>query len=149
MRVVNRFASDRGDLTRLEDGGAELQPGSGPRHIALDAGERHLYVINELSSTVTMFDWNATTASATSRQTVSTLPDDVKVENSTAEIAIHPSGKFLYGSNRGHDSIAVFAIDGSTGRLTRRRYRADSRKRAATLQSRPFRAVAHRRESEH
>jgi len=117
--LAYRFASERGDVTRLEDGGAELQPGSGPRHIALDAGERHLYVINEMSSTVTMFDWNANTASATSRQTVSTLPDDVKVENSTAEIAIHPSGKFLYGSNRGHDSIAVFAIDGSTGRLTR------------------------------
>jgi len=50
---------------------------------------------------------------------VSTLPDDVKIENSTAEIEIHPSGRFLYGSNRGHDSIAVFAIDPSTGRLTR------------------------------
>ena len=117
--LAYRFAPDRGDLTRLEDGGAELAPGAGPRHIALDAAGRHLYAINELNSTVTMFDWNADTAAATSRQTVSTLPDDAKVENSTAEIEIHPSGRFLYGSNRGHDSIAVFAIDASTGRLTR------------------------------
>ena len=117
--LAYRFTPDRGDLTRLEDGGAELPPGAGPRHIALDAAGRHLYAINELNSTVTMFDWDAAKAAATSRQTVSTLPDDVKIENSTAEIEIHPSGRFLYGSNRGHDSIAVFAIDPSTGRLTR------------------------------
>jgi 6-phosphogluconolactonase len=117
--LAYRFSPDRGDLTRLEDGGAVVTPGAGPRHIALDASARHLYTINEINSTVTMFDWNAATASGTLRQTVSTLPDDAKVESTTAEIEIHPSGRFLYGSNRGHDSIAVFAIDTSSGRLTR------------------------------
>jgi 6-phosphogluconolactonase len=77
-------------------------------------------VINEMACTVTAFEYHAKTGVLTKVQTTSTLPpsESVKPAYSTAEVRVHPSGKFLYGSNRGHDTIAVFAIDEKTGRLT-------------------------------
>lgn len=96
-----------------------LKPGAGPRHGAFDPAEKVFYSINELDSTVTPFVWDAKAPSLTAGTTVSTLPADFTGSNSTAEIVAHPSGKFLYGSNRGHDSIAVFRIDGAAkGSLT-------------------------------
>ena len=75
-------------------------------------------MINELASTVTAFTWNVDSGRLSEIQTISTLPDGmVDPNNSTAEVQVHPNGRFLYGSNRGHDSIAMFAIDPTTGRL--------------------------------
>ncbi len=88
-------------------------PGAGPRHLAVGGGERFVYVVNELDSTVSVFD-RKTPKSPELTQTISTLPegtDAATLKNSTAEIQLHPNGKFLYASNRGHDSIAVFAIN--------------------------------------
>jgi 6-phosphogluconolactonase len=81
------------------------------------AGSR-VYVINEMGNSITAFNYDAQQGSLEEFQTVPTLPAGVAVENTTAEIAVHPSGKYLYGSNRGHDTIAMFAIDKNTGRLT-------------------------------
>ena len=95
-----------------------VEAGSGPRHFALHPNGRSAYGVNELSSTVTVYDYDAEAGALSVAQTVSTLPEGFEGENYTAEIHVHPSGKFVYASNRGHDSIAVFAVDPSTGRLT-------------------------------
>lgn len=93
-------------------------PGAGPRHFKFGRDGRHGYVINELNSTVTVFDYDARRGTLTPRQSVPTLPSDFKSPSTTAEVRVHPNGRFLYGSNRGHDSIAVFAIHPTTGELT-------------------------------
>ena len=93
-------------------------PASGPRHFKFGADGRHGYVINELNSTITAFDYEATRGAFAVLQTVPTLPADFKGASTTAEVRVHPNGRFLYGSNRGHDSIAVFGVDSSSGRLT-------------------------------
>jgi 6-phosphogluconolactonase len=117
--LVYRFDSDRGTLKPNEPPAANISPGSGPRHFALHPTGRFAYVINELASTVTAFTWNVDSGRLSEIQTISTLPEGmVDPNNSTAEVQVHTSGKFLYGSNRGHDSIAMFAIDPTTGRLT-------------------------------
>lgn len=108
-----------------EGGGTEQScgrsaPGAGPRHIAFHPTNRYAYVINELGSTIDAFAWDATRGTLDHLQTMSTLPADFSGASSCAEIVIHPSGRFLYGSNRGHDSIALFAIDAASGRLTAR-----------------------------
>ena len=97
---------------------AMLEPGSGPRHFAFDPAGKHGYGINELASTITVFDWDAARGALEEAQTVSTLPADFHGQNTAAEIAIHPSGWFLYGSNRGDNSLAEFVIDRVSGRLT-------------------------------
>lgn len=95
-----------------------VEAGSGPRHFAIHPSGRSAYGVNELASTVTVYDYDAEAGALSVAQTVSTLPEGFEGENYTAEIHVHPSGKFVYASNRGHDSIAVFAIDPSTHRLT-------------------------------
>ncbi len=94
------------------------EAGVGPRHFKFGVDGRHAYVINELASSITAFDYDPASGALTSRQSVSTLPPGAKLTTTTAEIRVHPSGKVLYGSNRGHDSIAVFAINASDGLLT-------------------------------
>lgn len=96
----------------------KLNPGSGPRHFAFHPSGKYGYVINEISSTVTAFSYDANRGVLKELQSITTLPKDFTGKNSTAEVQVHPSGKFLYGSNRGHDSIAVFAIDRRKGTLT-------------------------------
>ena len=93
-------------------------PGSGPRHFKFGRDGGHGYVINELASTVTVYDYDLPRGALTPKQTVSTVPADSKGQNTTAEVRVHPNGKFLYGSNRGDDSIAVYSIHGTTGELT-------------------------------
>ena len=93
-------------------------PGAGPRHFKFGPDGKHAYAINEMGGTITAYDYDATRGALTTRQTVPTLPADFNGENTCAEIRVHPNGKFLYGSNRGHDSIAVFAINAATGLLT-------------------------------
>ncbi|HPA21123.1 MAG TPA: lactonase family protein [Verrucomicrobiae bacterium] len=99
------------------NGHAVLPPGSGPRHIAFHPSGRFAYSINELKSTITSFTWDASNGVLSPIRSVSTLPPDFSDPNTTAEIKVHPNGKFLYGSNRGHDSIAVFTIDQERGGL--------------------------------
>jgi 6-phosphogluconolactonase len=99
---------------------ASLNGGSGPRHLAFHPNGRFAYVISEMACTMTAFRYDAGRGTLKELQTVSTLPaqQELKPSFSTAEVEVHPSGKFLYGSNRGHDSIVVFAIDEDTGQLT-------------------------------
>lgn len=94
------------------------EPGAGPRHFKFGADGHHAYAINEIGNTVAVYDFDATRGALTPRQNLSTLPDDFKGQSTTAEVRVHPNGKFLYGSNRGHDSIAVFAIAPKSGTLT-------------------------------
>ena len=93
-------------------------PGAGPRHLAFSADSRFLYVINELQSTVVTYSYNGATGALHELQTIYTLPKGFSGNNTAAEIEIHPSGKLLFASNRGDDSIAVFAMDSHTGMLT-------------------------------
>jgi 6-phosphogluconolactonase len=115
--MVYRFDSQTGALTANDPPFVPMKPGSGPRHFVFDASGTHGYVINELASTVTTFDWDARRGALREIQTVSTLPAEFKGTNTAAEITIHPSGRFLYGSNRGDDSLALFLIDKPTGTL--------------------------------
>jgi 6-phosphogluconolactonase len=111
---VHRYAADEG---RLEPhGAAALEPGSGPRHLAFDPSGRHVYVINELSQTITVFAYDAAAGSLTALDTVSTRPAGFTGTNATAEVALSADGRFAYGSNRGHDSVAVFRVE-KDGRL--------------------------------
>ena len=105
-------------LTPHDPAFAALPPGAGPRHFAFHPSNALAWSINELDSTVTTFAWDTRAGALERRESVSTLPPGCTNRSTTAEIAVHPSGRFLYGSNRGHDSIAVFAIDGATGRLS-------------------------------
>lgn len=89
-----------------------VTPGAGPRHLAFHPTEPLAFVINELSSTIDVMQWDGAAGRLTPHGTYSTLPDGFSGESATAEIAVHPGGHFVYGSNRGHDSIAVFALSG-------------------------------------
>jgi 6-phosphogluconolactonase len=95
-----------------------LEPGAGPRHLALHPSKRYVYVLTELTSHVAMFAWNPSAGTLVQRQSVSTVPLGTTPSNSTAEIVVHPNGRVVYASNRGHDSIAVFSVDARSGRLT-------------------------------
>ncbi len=96
----------------------ELPPGSGPRHFAFHPTGRFAYSANELGSTVTTFWYDAENGTLSPVQTLSTLPSSFKEPNTVAEVVVHPSGKYVYVANRGHDSIAIFTVDAATGRLT-------------------------------
>lgn len=96
---------------------AELTPGSGPRHFAFHPNGKFGYVINELASTITAFRYDSDQGMLATLQTVSTLPANFDGKNTTAEIVVSADGRFVYGSNRGDDSIAVFAVDAETGKL--------------------------------
>ena len=118
--LIYRFDPAKGTLAPNDPAFASVKPGAGPRHLAMDAQGRFVYLINELDCTITAFTRDAQQGGLKELQTVSTLPQGQAVVPafSTAEVMVHPSGKFLYGSNRGHDSIVVFAIDERSGRLT-------------------------------
>lgn len=105
-------------LTEQTPGFAKVAPGAGPRHFAFHPNGKYGYVINELGNTVTVFAWDADKGTLTEIQTIGTLPVDFTGKSYTAEVVVHPSGKFLYGSNRGHNSLAIFRVDEATGKLT-------------------------------
>jgi 6-phosphogluconolactonase len=113
-----RFDPARGTISLNDEAGATATPGSGPRHITFDAAGRRLYCIHEMDSTITAHDYDARSGVLRPFQTVSTLPEGFSGNNTTAEIAFHPSGRLLFGSNRGHDSIAIFRVDTRSGRLS-------------------------------
>ena len=118
--LIYRLDGSTGTITPHDPPAAMVDPGAGPRHFAFHPSERFAYVINEMACTVTAFACNAAAGRLETLQTISTLPDGVAAGRglSTAEVQVHPTGRFLYGSNRGHDSISVFAIDQKSGRLT-------------------------------
>jgi len=116
--LIYRFDATQGVITPNNPAFAEVVPGSGPRHFAFHPSGKFAYVINEMGNTVTAFSYNAVTGTLTSLQTISTLPAGFSATSYCAEVVVHPSGKFLYGSNRGHDSIAAFAIHPVKGTLT-------------------------------
>lgn len=93
------------------------QPGAGPRHFTFAPDGHALYVLNELDSTLSSYAYDGDRGALTHRQTVPTLPEGFTGENSCAHVVVSPDGRFVYGSNRGHDSIAIFAV-GKTGMVT-------------------------------
>ncbi len=115
---VYRFDANAGSLTPHEPAYAELKPGAGPRHFDFHPNGQFVYVINELDLTVTAFRYDADAGRLEEIHTLSTLPGEIQPGYSCAQIRVHPSGKFLYGSNRGHDTIAIFSIDPESGKLT-------------------------------
>lgn len=116
--VVHRLDATTGRLVLNEQPYAQANPGAGPRHLAFHPTGRHGYVINELDSTVTAFSYDAASGTLQPTQNISTLPRGFIGDNYPAHVMAGPSGRFLYGSNRGHDSIAVFAVDQRTGQIT-------------------------------
>lgn len=113
-----RLDLENGKLIPNEVPFVELPPGSGPRHLTFHENGRFAYLISELNSTITALNYDAKQGTLSIIHTVSTLPADFDGESHCAEVRVSPSGKFLYGSNRGHDSLAIFAIDAESGRLT-------------------------------
>lgn len=116
--VIYKPDFERGTLAANSPASVGLPPGSGPRHFAFAPNASRAYAINELASTITAFAWDAESGALDAFQTVSTLPAGFAGANTTADIHVHPSGRFVYGSNRGHDSVAAFAVDETDGRLT-------------------------------
>ena len=117
--LVYKFDASKGTLTPNDPPYAKLDPGSGPRHFALASSGKFAYVVSEIKGTVTVFSNDPNTGKLSTLQTVSTQAEGFKGEIEDAEVEIHPSGKFLYASNRGDgNSIAVFAIDAAKGTLT-------------------------------
>jgi len=114
--VVYRMDIARAALTRA--GAAQVEGGSGPRHISFDPTGRRAYLLNELGNTIMAFDWDAAAGELRHLQTLPTLPAGFSGRSYCADVHVHPSGRFVYGSNRGHDSIAVYAADAATGRLS-------------------------------
>jgi 6-phosphogluconolactonase len=115
--MVYRFDRASGKLTPAAQPFAELKSGAGPRHLTLHPSGKFLYVINELDSTMAAFGYSEQTGTLTHIDTVSTLPGDFSGTSYCADVHVSPSGKFLYGSNRGHNSIVVYEIDQRTGKL--------------------------------
>lgn len=117
--VAYAFDTKTARLERRSDPQVKMPPGSGPRHMTFHPNGRWAYVINELASTVAFLEYDAGAGSLRTVQIISTLPEGYDgPPNTTAEVLVHPNGRFLYGSNRGSNTIAVFAIDPSSGRLS-------------------------------
>ncbi len=115
--LVYKFDAAKALLSPNDPPFAKIAPGSGPRHLAFHP-KGYAYVINEMANTITAMKHDAEHGTLKEIQTIRTLPEGYSGENSTAEIFIHPNGKFVFGSNRGNNSIAVFAIDLATGKLS-------------------------------
>jgi 6-phosphogluconolactonase (cycloisomerase 2 family) len=113
-----RLDSERGKLVPGNPASVASRPGAAPRHVDFHPSEPYAYVINELDSTMTAFHFDPDKQTFKPIQTLPTLPSTYTANNSTAEVVVAPSGRFVYGSNRGHDSIVIFAIEKGTGMLT-------------------------------
>lgn len=116
--LIYAFNADQGKLTPAAQTGVHVHPGAGPRHFDFHPNGRYAYVINELDSTMTAFAYQASSGRLTELQSITTLPAGFEGRSHCADVHVHPSGNFVYGSNRGHDSIAIFAIDPNSGLLT-------------------------------
>jgi 6-phosphogluconolactonase len=116
--VIYKFDAKTGHLTPNDPAFTAVTPGSGPRHLAYHPNGKWFYGVQELSNEVVAFNWDATKGTLTQFQAVKTLAEDFKEPSTAAEIAVRADGKFLYATNRGEDSIVVYAIDAKTGELT-------------------------------
>ena len=118
--MIYRLNPDDATLVANDPPFASVPPGSGPRHLAFSRDGKFAYVVNEMGCSVTLFGWDAKRGRLTGGETISALPagDVLKPAYTAAEILVHPTGKFVYVSLRGHDSISVFAVDAQTRRLT-------------------------------
>ncbi len=116
--MTYRFEARHGKLTPGEPAFTTIKAGAGPRHMVFRPDGRFAYVLNELNSTLNAFSYDAKTGGLTEMQTISTLPGYYDGPNSGAEVGIHPSGKFLYASNRGNNTVVLFGIDAKKGTLT-------------------------------
>jgi len=117
--VCYRLERDSGQLVLQPEAGARVEPGAGPRHVAFGSGGTRVYCVNELDLTLSVFEYDAANGRMRAMQTVNTVPPEVGSRAGTAAaIVVHPSGRFVYTSNRGPDSIASFAVDGASGTLT-------------------------------
>jgi 6-phosphogluconolactonase len=114
---VYRLDAAQGTLTTNTPATTPLHPGAGPRHFTFDPAGRNLYVANELTSSVTLFRWDADAGTLTEVETVSTLPAGYDAESTVSEVRMHPTGSYLYVANRGHDSLVRFSVDPAGGRL--------------------------------
>jgi 6-phosphogluconolactonase len=115
--MIYHFDSARGTLTPNDPPFFQAKPGAGSRHLAFHPNGRFAYLVNELDSSMTALAYDASRGELRELQTLPMLPDDFKGDNLAAEVVVHPSGKFLYSSNRGHDSIVHFDIDRKKGTL--------------------------------
>jgi 6-phosphogluconolactonase len=116
--LVYRLDPKRATLTVNDPPFGVVTPGAGPRHLAFSPAGKFVYVINEIGSSLTVFSYDAKHGALKEIQTVPTLPEKFEGQNYCAHVLVHPSGRFVYGSNRGHDSIAVYAADSKSGKLT-------------------------------
>jgi 6-phosphogluconolactonase len=116
--AIYRLDTDDDRLHLTDQQSVPVNDGAGPRHFAFHQSDRFAYVINEQDPTVSVFEQDPDTGGLNYIQTVETVPSSSKEESYCGEVRIHPSGRFLYGSNRGHDSIVVFDIDQETGELS-------------------------------
>ena len=115
--MIYKFDSNKGKLNPNDVPWASVKAGAGPRHFTFHPDGKFAYVINELNSTLTAFSYDETKGTLKELQAVSTIPEDFTGTNWCADVHVSPSGKFVYGSNRGHNSIVIFAIDEGTGKL--------------------------------
>ena len=115
---IYRLDAASGKLVANNPAFARSRPGAGPRHLAFHPVKPWAYVCDELDSTVTAYAWDSERGELKPLQVITTLPEDYVGNNSTAEIQFAPSGKFLYVSNRGHNSIVIFSVDQASGKLT-------------------------------
>jgi 6-phosphogluconolactonase len=116
--MVYRFDRNEGKLDPNDEPWVEVPAGAGPRQLVMHPRGEYAYLINELDSTMMAFRYDGDSGSLQEIQTLSTLPEDFEGTSTCAEVQISPSGKFLYGSNRGHNSIVIYAIDQRNGMLT-------------------------------
>ena len=116
--MIYGFNAATGTLEPAKQPFASLHQGAGPRHLTLHPNGKYLYVINELDSSITTFRYDSAKGTLTAFESISTLPRDFSGTSYCADVHVSRSGRFLYGSNRGHNSIVVFAIDPRSGRLT-------------------------------
>lgn len=117
LDTIFTYRIDEAENKLVPQGEAKVKEGAGPRHLVFHPNGRFAYVINELQSTVTAFQYDAEQGVLTEIETVSTLPAGTQVENGCAEITMSEDGRFLYGSNRGHDSLVVYAVNPESGKL--------------------------------
>jgi 6-phosphogluconolactonase len=118
--LIFKYDAEKGKIAPNEPPAADLAPGAGPRHMAFTPDGKYAYVVNEMALTITGFRYDPDHGSLKDIQTLSTLPKGTEPSKaySCAEVVVHPSGKYVYATNRGHDTIATFAIDPKTGELT-------------------------------
>jgi len=108
---------EEGKLLSVEENRVLTTPGAGPRHMDFHPDGRYVFLVNELENSIISYKYHKETGALKMLSTVSTLPDEFQGESIAADIHVHPNGKFLYASNRGHDSLVIFSIDENTGEL--------------------------------